>query len=106
MNGLGTETEQDQDNPDAESFWPVNSSEAMNLNAREPTHIAEDTKIKTGLGDDYDWEDQVYYLPETMIVVRHGDSQIQIRVLSKADADNLRDNMGYSTWRRRDKTIV
>ncbi|WWD09425.1 hypothetical protein V865_007549 [Kwoniella europaea PYCC6329] len=37
---------------------------------------------------------------------KHGDSQVQIRVLSKADADYLRDNMGYSRWRRRDKTIV
>ncbi|WWD09424.1 hypothetical protein V865_007548 [Kwoniella europaea PYCC6329] len=64
-------TGQDQDNSDAGSFWSVTSSEAINLNAREPIHIAEDTKIKMGLGHDYDWEDQVYYPPETMIVVEH-----------------------------------
>ncbi|WWC99703.1 hypothetical protein V866_006608 [Kwoniella sp. B9012] len=77
--------------------------------------LDDDSGESREMGEGVDPEDSMVSIQVSLIDMlygleseedKNGDGQVQIRVLSKADADYLRDNMGYSRWRRRDKTIV
>ncbi|WWD09426.1 hypothetical protein V865_007550 [Kwoniella europaea PYCC6329] len=63
---------------------------------RRERHISESMELAVA---------EMFYSLETEKDKR-GDDQIHIRVLTTREAKGLRDNRGYSKWKRRDKIII